>query len=154
MPATTMISTTSLFLANIAIIRGHSHSLFHPICIRVGYINAKYEYYSWNNELNGPIYYDHVSNMYLYPWRVANDDIQYLVQYDYTKYTRPYAYCTITSSKSSAGLISPYDCYHDGIIQLNYFVYQWQFIDDLPSSMLPCSGINTLHIHHFDSLSL
>ena len=108
-----------------------------PICIESTIkplINGKYEYHSWNVTLNGSIYLNSESNIYLYPWLLSSGNIRYLIHYDPTT-SLTYSLCDIPSNLNQ---ISPYNCHNDNGQQLKSYVSKW--VDDTTATIMPCRG--------------
>ena len=100
-------------------------------------INGRYQYHSWNSMYNGPIYYNSIQNVYLYPWKDFSDVYprRYLFHKNVTN-TIGYAYCRILV-KSDPDM-SPEDCYYGQTYPLHAWVGN-ESINDY-GSLSQCSG--------------
>eukprot|EP01084_Bolivina_argentea_P091224 164230_1 len=70
-------------------------------------INGVYKYIYWDSDTNGSVYYNQVSNQYLYPWVYASDNKDYLISEDPTNNVGS-SYCDI--STSSSNVLNPGYC--------------------------------------------
>eukprot|EP01084_Bolivina_argentea_P020162 37510_1 len=81
-------------------------------------INGRYEYYAWNNSLNGSIFYNSRSKKYLYPWVWSSGSKTgtngYLISDNYST-NIAWSYCLLPSTSH---LMSPLDCYNNDMGQL------------------------------------
>ena len=114
-------------------------SQYDPICIHSTIntrINGKYEYSLWDNQRNGPIYYNAVSTMYLYPWIFSNGNKAYLIHQNITN-SIVYSGCDIPSSSNP---MSPFQCFNDNGQQLKSFDLSGVLLNEATATILPCSG--------------
>ena len=100
-------------------------------------INGEYEYYSWDDNFNGGIFYNSATYRYLYPWEWSDGTTLYYLSTDYTLSNRE-TDCWISSSSQ---FLSPYDYYQ--VWSWDYDITQ-SWVQDTTTTLMTCAGIHKI----------